>query len=135
MSNRIYKKNPGKFGPKSVIGQYLRSMLNMQQYKDFRYADSDKLNFQEEKQEREKISKEEKEAQESKLRKRLENGEISESEYKTLTMTNAENTPAKIETKFLMPKKIDESYWTDQLTDEDIQYLMLKWGTVYSPEE
>ena len=134
MSNEIYKKNPGKFGPKSVIGRYIRSM-NMAQYKDFTYADSDRINFQDNKQEREQLSQEEKEAREASLRERYETGEISESEYKTLTMTNADDTPAKIETEFLMPKKIDESYWTDQLTDEDIQYLMLKWGTMYSPEE
>ena len=134
MSNEIYKKNPGKFGPKSVIGRYIRSM-NMAQYRDYTYADSDRINFQDGKQEQEKLSQEEKEAREAALRERLENGEISESEYKTLTMTNANDTPAKIETEFLMPKKIDDSYWTDQLTDDDIQYLMLKWGTMYSPEE
>lgn len=134
MSNEIYKKNPGKFGPKSVIGRYIRSM-NMAQYRDFTYADSDRINFQEEKVEREQLSQEEKEARENSLRERLENGEISEAEYKTLTTTNADSTPARIEQEFIMPKKIDDSYWTDQLTDEDIQYLMLKWGTVYSPEE
>lgn len=109
MSNEIYKKNPGKFGPKSVIGRYIRSM-NMAQYRDYTYADSDRINFQDGKQEQEKLSQEEKEAREAALRERLENGEISESEYKTLTMTNANDTPAKIETEFLMPKKIDDSY-------------------------
>lgn len=109
MSNEVYKKNPGKFGPKSVIGRYIRSM-NMAQYKDFTYADSDRINFQDNKQENEKLSQEQLEKRENELRERLEAGEISESEYKTLTMTNAADTPAKIETEFLMPKKIDDSY-------------------------
>lgn len=125
MSNEIYKKNPGRFGPKSVIGRYIRSM-NMAQYKDYTFADSDRINFQDGKQENERLTQEEKEKREAELRERLENGEISESEYKTLTITNADNTPAENAVKFIMPRTIDESYWTDQLTDDDIQYLMLK---------
>lgn len=125
MANEVYKKNPGKFGPKSVIGRYIRSM-NMAQYRDYTYADSDRINFQDQKTQKEQLTQEEKETRENELRQRFENGEISESEYKTLTMTNASTTPAQISQEFLMPKKIDDSYWTDQLTDDDIQYLMLK---------
>ena len=40
ITNERYKKNPGKFGPKSVLGTYLRTM-NMMQYRDFHYSDSD----------------------------------------------------------------------------------------------
>ena len=81
MSNEIYKKNPGKFGPKSVIGRYIRSM-NMAQYRDFTYADTDRINFQDNKQEKDQLSQEEKDAREAALRQRYEAGEISESEYK-----------------------------------------------------
>lgn len=132
--NDVYKKNPGKFGPKSVIGRYLRTM-NMAQYQDYTFADSDKLNFQNQKTEQENIDKELQEKKEEELRQRLEEGEISQAEYNTLTSTNADQTPAELATQFIMPHTIDESYWTDQLTDEDIQYLMLKWGTVYNPEQ
>ena len=125
MSNELYKKNPGKFGPKTVIGRYIRSM-NMAQYRDFTYADSDRINFQDSKPEKEPLTEEQKEAREKALRERYDSGEISKSEYQTLTTTNVDEDLAKMETEFLMPKKIDSSYWTDQLTDDDIQYLMLK---------
>ena len=38
--NQEFSKDPAHFGPKSVIGKYLRKM-HMQQYSKFRYADSD----------------------------------------------------------------------------------------------
>ena len=109
MCNEIYKKNPGKFGPKSIIGRYIRTM-NMQQYKDFTYADSDKLNFQDSKQEQEQVSIKEQQQREAELQEKLEKGEISAAEYNTLTMTNSDQTPADLSTKFIMPRKIDESY-------------------------
>lgn len=109
MSNEIYKKNPGKFGPKSVIGRYIRSM-NMAQYKDYVYADSDKLNFQNKKVEQKEALQEEQQKREEELLRQLEAGEISQSEYNTLTMTNSDSTPADLVEKFVMPRKIDESY-------------------------
>ena len=42
-TNEIYKKK-GTLTPKSVIGTYLRTM-NMAQYRDYHFSDSDKLNF------------------------------------------------------------------------------------------
>lgn len=110
MSNEVYKKNPGKFGPKSVIGRYIRSM-NMAQYKDYTYADTDKLNFADRKADQEALSQEEQERRnklEEDLRERLESGDISQAEYDTLTLTNAGDTPADV--KFIMPRTIDESY-------------------------
>lgn len=133
LSNEIYKKNPGKFGPKSVIGRYIRTM-NMAQYSNLTYADSDKLNFEDQKREENLLSAEERAKREEELLEKLNNGEISQTEYNTLTYTNADSNPD-INPTFEMPRKIEDSYWKDQLTDDDIQTLMLKWGTVYSPEE
>ena len=143
MTNKYYKKDPGKFGPKSVIGFYLRSM-NMTQYRDYTYADSDQLNnFK-------TVEKQETDAEyEANLKAQLESGEISEQQYNTLTHTNTKE----ITTQFLPDIKqvdadepsapqeqapqyqVDPSYWTDQLDESDIDYLMLKWGTLYSPEQ
>ena len=146
LTNERYKKNPGKFGPKSVIGLYLRAM-NMLQYRDLTYADSDSIN---------NVGKDVKvdEDYEEQLKEKLEKGEISEGQYNTLTKTN---TNVKIqkegydENGFLIPEEkesqpeepqeqtpqyhVDPNYWTDQLDDSDINYLMLKWGTMYTPEE
>ena len=46
LGNKILaKQGPAKFGPGSVIGQYIRSM-NMTQYRDYTYKDTDKLNYE-----------------------------------------------------------------------------------------
>lgn len=80
LTNERYKKNPGKFGPKSVIGLYLRAM-NMLQYRDLTFADSDSIN---------NVGKDIKvdEDYEEQLKERLEKGEISQGQYNTLTKTN-----------------------------------------------
>ena len=43
LAKRQYCKNPEKFGPRSVLGLYARTM-KMAQYKEFGYADSNKAN-------------------------------------------------------------------------------------------
>lgn len=133
-TNTIYQKNPAKFGPRSVLGMYLR-IMNMTQYKNLTFKDSDHL----------KAPIEPKEV-DPELKRKLEAGEISQAEYDTFCgpastevkpeffkdelspTTELEQVPAPI-------AKISETYWTDQLEENDIQYLMLKWGTVYTPQE
>ena len=161
MANERYKKNPGKFGPKSVIGVYLRAM-NMTQYRDLTYADSDTLSKTKTTPEEEPTETE----YEQELLKKLEAGEITQEQYNTLTKTNIVNlsefgggTSIIDENGFISGLKemvptedkpadepstpqeqvpqyqIDVNYWIDQLDDSDIDYLMLKWGTLYSPEQ
>ena len=144
LTNERYKKNPGKFGPKSVLGLYLRAM-NMLQYRDLTYADSDSIN---------NVGKDVKvdEDYEEQLKAKLANGEISQGQYNTLTKTNRDIQKEGYDEKgFLIPEEeesqseepqeqtpqyqVDPNYWTDQLDDKDINYLMLKWGTMYTPEE
>lgn len=138
-------KNPGKFGPASVIGQYLR-MMHINQYKKYTFADSDRLNAPPK--EEQEIKEDEQAEQE--LKEKLEAGEISQAEYQTLSTTTAhkgnsidfvemdepieEETP-EIPTTFGQAYAKDESYWTNQLTQEDIDYLILKWGVMYDPKQ
>lgn len=145
ITNDRYLKDPAKFGPKSVIGTYLRTM-NMVQYADYTFADSDHLKQPEEK---EKPDPQKEEDYEQKLLAQLEAGEITQGQYDTLTHTNAKNMSYSEEVQFVdmdtsepsTPQEqapqyqISATYWTDQLTEEDITYLMLKWGTVYTPEQ
>lgn len=87
ITNERYKKNPSKFGPKSVIGLYLRTM-NMMQYRDFHYSDSDTLdsgNAATAPIAQAKIDEE----YEAKLVQQLKNGEITQTQYDTLTKKNA----------------------------------------------
>ena len=160
ITNERYKKNPSKFGPKSVIGLYLRTM-NMMQYRDFHYSDSDTLdsgNAATAPIAQAKIDEE----YEAKLVQQLENGEITQTQYDTLTKKNAVKYDADLDEEgFIKGLKalplntydqqdqpepetpqeqtpqyqFDPTYWTDQLDDKDINYLMLKWGTVYTPEQ
>ena len=80
MANDIYLKNPAKFSNRSVIGKYIRTM-NMKQYADYCFADSDKLNMAQE------MAKERREATVDKdyvlqLQKELEEGKISKAKFK-----------------------------------------------------
>lgn len=87
ITNERYKKNPSNFGPKSVIGLYLRTM-NMMQYRDFHYSDSDNLsngNAATAPIAEAKIDEE----YETKLLQQLENGKITKTQYETLTKKNA----------------------------------------------
>lgn len=140
LSNKIYLKDPAKFGPSSVIGQYLRSM-NMAQYKDYNYADSDKLNFADKKIDQEAAARREQagvnEEYEQDLLDRLNNGEISEAEYNTLTRKNVEQEQISnsFVPQFVVDFSVDENEIAAQLNQEEIQYLMLKWGGHYRPSE
>ena len=102
--------------------------MNMVQYKQYTYADTDKLNFADKKQQQESdaavaaaIAKEEE------LKAKLERGEITEAQYNTLSvdMPSSGSTP-EFEIPDLPKYQIDESAITDSLTDDDIQFLMLK---------
>lgn len=161
MTNERYKKNPGSFGPRSVLGVYLRAM-NMTQYRDLTFADSDKIGKPEDEPTDVPIDEE----YEQSLLQKLDTGEINQEQYNTLTKTNShtlknlgggtsildENgfisslknfTPLEEEniTEPTAPQEqapqyqVDPNYWINQLDDSDIDYLMLKWGTLYTPEQ
>lgn len=139
LSNKIYLKDPAKFGPSSVIGQYLRTM-NMKQWQEYTYADSDKLNFADKKVEQEAAARREQqginENYEQELLDKLESGEISQAEYDTLTHSNVEEeNPLSTAPQFVVDFSVDENEIAGQLAQEEIQYLMLKWGGHYRPSE
>ena len=109
--------------------------MNMLQYRDLTYADSDSIN---------NVGKNVTvdEDYEEQLKTRLENGEISQGQYNTLTKTNRDVQKEGYDVNgFLIPEEesqpeepqeqapqyqIDPNYWTDQLDESDINYLMLK---------
>jgi len=148
ITNERYLKDPAKFGPKSVIGTYLRTM-NMVQYADYTFADSDHLRQPESADDKNEETTND-EDYEKQLLEKLQAGEISQGQYDTLTRTNAKDVPYSENIQFVEMEdaaepstpqeqtpqyQISATYWTDQLTEEDINYLMLKWGTVYTPEQ
>lgn len=88
LANKSYMKNPATFGPMSVIGTYLRTM-NMEQYKNLKYADSEKINnekFQQARKEQQNIKGTSYDEEfENRLLESLKAGEISQAEYNTMS--------------------------------------------------
>ena len=146
LTNKIYRRDPGKFGPKSVIGSYMRTM-NMKQYEDIHYEHSaDTLD-----EARAKAQGKEYKTQtitetldKDDLKQKLEAGEISEAEYRTFTEPSSLGESIDFVDMDIQEEKKeeqkpsyikDDAYWSNQLTQEDIDYLLLKWGAAYNPQQ
>lgn len=125
-TNEIFKKK-GKLTSKSVIGTYIRTM-NMTQYRDYHYADSDRLNFADRKNQQEaEAAHAKQEEAEAELLERLEKGEISQAEYSTLSATTTEAAIAAVNPGFMVGvTPPDNTALLEQLSEEDYQYLNLK---------
>lgn len=142
LSNREYLKNPAKFGPTSVFGKYLRAM-HMNQYKDYKFADSDRLNYEKLKQIEEAQAKRKEmglnQEYEDNLKSKLDNGEISEAEYNTLSHTtdpSSEDIAPVGPPQFIQDvSQINEDSIKAELSEDDIKYLALKWGLFYKPSQ
>lgn len=136
-----YDKNPAKFGGASVIGRYLRRM-NMQQYREYTYADTVKLATEAKQKEAEAkakvaLSSEEEQQQFMALQTKLDAGEISQAQFDTLNpLTRGIDTSQEQKTyTFTQESPIDEDSIAAELTPEDKKMLTLKWGMVYKPSE
>lgn len=135
LTNSIYKKK-GKLTPKSVLGTYLRTVINLSQYKNAHYADSDRINYASQKARQEaEAAAANREAEEAELKRKLEAGEITQQEYNTRSYTTQPAAMKAFGNTFIMPTEPDNSALLEQLTDEDYQYLNIKWGTVYRPDQ
>ena len=159
-ANKMYLRDPSSYTPRNVMGQYLRAM-NMKQYKHLRFADTDACNEKYTEDDTQWIAEraetvEIDEEYEDALSKRLASGEITEAQYKTMTLTNiADMKPAakpkkkdgiptvrEVVPSGLLPEQSKRTQYiahghgiAEQLTEEDILYLSMKWGEEYTPEE
>lgn len=143
LRDRAYAKNPNLNGM-SVFGKYL-SKMKLKQFNQFGWKDSERLQIMNE--EKEKVEQANREAFEASLKQQLENGEISEAQYKTLvsTETQIKNSlpqlvpAAMADNPFSNPDAFmkEEEYenYLGELTEEDKKYLALKWGRLYKPAE
>lgn len=131
-------KKHGKLGPASILGLYLRDM-QMKQYKDYSYKDTDALKYAADKKHADEAARRQEKAQNAayiqELTERYERGEISKAEFDTLNPENFTETdiPAKLEG--INPITIDESDIVDKLSQDELQYLAVKWGSNYRPSE
>ena len=142
LRDKAYAKNPMKMNGMSVIGKYL-SKMRLKQHKNECWADSEKLQ-----QEHEKSAAalaEQDAAYQEQIKKRFEDGEISEAQYRTLVSTEFQKQHEYVvsvvppdavgadnafnEKNFLSQDQLpDLSY---QLTLEEKQQMALKWGRTY----
>lgn len=132
----LAKQGPAKFGPASVIGQYIR-MMNMTQFNMYSYADTERLAEEAETRKREEAARRESIREHNKellgsLQERLETGEISEAEYNTLNM---EDNDVSATINLNSYNNLQEENLLKDLTADDQMYLMTKWGAFYKPSE
>lgn len=143
LRDRAFAKNPNLTGM-SVFGKYL-SKMKLKQYKDFGWEDSERLQALNE--EKKKVENVAKEKFEKELKEQLENGEITESQYKTLVSTSTQNQ----EMLYAQPhvEGVDNPFGDgsnfmsedelidlgEELTEDDKKYLAMKWGRLYKPAE
>ena len=145
LRDKAYAKSPSKMNGMSVIGKYL-SKMKLKQFKDVRWADSQRLQEQHEK--AIKVKQEEQDAEAERVREQYQNGEISEAQYRTLVSTEYQKQheyvmspmadPIGPDNMFNEADFISEDDLPDiasQLSLEDKQYLAMKWGRTYKAAE
>lgn len=148
--DKIYnEKGPDGMTGMSVFGKYI-SKMKLKQNKAYGWADSEKLN--EENQIRLQNMAAQKEKFHEEMKMKMEAGEISEAEYKTLTTVDDQYKDVIENPKVANPVTIiqnpdgfyDESNFlpadalidpTLDLTDDDKKMLAMKWGRFYKPQE
>ena len=144
LRERAYAKNPNLNGM-SVFGKYL-SKMKLKQYKQYGWADTEKLNALND--EKRAIQKEEREKFEEEIKKQFEAGEIGEAEYKTMISAETQNKEY-ISRPIAQPEFSQDKYFSEnneivqeqmnslisELTQEDKKVLAMKWGVLYRPEE
>lgn len=143
IANQEFIKNPKNFGPKTVIGKYMRTMRT-QQYANKFWADSDELTQIEGN--KESTAKQES-AYAKKAYERLEKGEITPEEYAAMTSISIDDitlpevvkAPDPISNSManmiLDPVGENERKVLQNLSEEEHQYLILKWGVNYKASE
>ncbi len=145
--DKQYKeKGKDKMNGMSVFGKYL-SKMKLKQWKDYRWADTEKLKTMTEEKERQQRA--EREKFEEEIQAQYDNGEISEAQYKTFMSTESqyekemENmtwgvAPTGADNPFQEDTFIAEEDLIDtaaDLTQEDKVYLAMRWGRLYKPAE
>lgn len=145
LRDKAFAKDADKMNGMSVFGKYL-SKMKLKQWKNYCWADSEKL--QKEAEEKAEARIEADEQFEADLQAKYEAGEISEAEYKTL-MSVPSQMKAEEDRPTVNPylgkdnpynenDMISEEELPDpasELTQEDKIYLAMKWGRLYKPAE
>ena len=145
LRDKAFAKDADKMNGMSVFGKYL-SKMKLKQWKNYCWADSEKLQKEAEKKAEARVEADEQ--FEADLQAKYEAGEISEAEYKTLMsvpsqMKAEEDRPTANpylgkDNPYNENDMISEEELPDpasELTQEDKIYLAMKWGRLYKPAE
>jgi len=152
LRDRAYAKDPHKVTGCSIVGKYL-SKMKLKQWKNFTWADTERLKLEEE--EKAKLKGYDFDSAEAKIeemRQAMERGEISEAQFKTYEEITAPPpvyvppTPEVIDEAedgndgFHYPQgagfeQVELEDVGAQLTQEDKIYLAMKWGRLYRADE
>ena len=120
-----YAGNPDKMTPTTIIGKQLAKM-KLNQFKKYRFADSETLQKIDEKEKREVLEKQGK--SESEIQEILAAGQLEPPPKPEGYVPNG------TENNNFVPTGEDADLGID-LTEEDLTYLRLKWGRNYRPFE
>ena len=145
LRDRAYAKNPNLNGM-SVFGKYL-SKMKLKQWKEYGWADTDRLNALNN--EKRSIQKKEREQFEAEIKKQFENGEIGETEYKTMMSTTSQYQENRYSSVNMPTEFPQDKYYSEnsaivqnemdniiaQLSNEDKTVMAMKWGALYQPNE
>lgn len=148
LRDKAYAKNPQKLNDTTVFGKYL-SKMKLKQWKDYGWADTEKL--QKESELKQAAEDQANRIAEEKIREQYENGEITQSQFRTLVHADVQKKVDKAKTpppdyedfvgkdnmfneKNFMPEEEIPDLSKD-LTEEDRKRLVLKWGRYYTPQE
>lgn len=148
LRDRAYQRDPYKMNGMSVFGKYL-SKMKLKQWRNFCYADSEKLQQEaEQKAELYGTPQEVIEKKVEEMREAYERGEISEAQFKTYDEIQKQDLPPEpppkkdvITGKDYYPNN-DHPYEEvtlpdvrEGLTEEDKIYLATKWGRLYTADD
>lgn len=153
--DKIFADNPNKMAGSTVLGRYI-SQMRLVQWKTHGWDDSEML----EAREQEKINRAKENAyvasrasqhlgkSEEELRKEYERGDISLAEYKTYAPVEEQYNAfvagqMPVEKHVVPDSPFHPPIYADiempdpskELQQEDILYLVMKWGKKYSPDE
>ena len=146
LRDRAFAKNPNLTGL-SVIGKYI-SKMKLKQWSQYGWEDSERLQALRE--EKDKAKDAERVASENILRAQMEQGLITEAQYKTLVSTDTQNealrnaeVPVTIPDNLLNPYENFNNFMKESdlidlgadLTEDDKKALAMKWGRLYKPSE
>lgn len=144
LRDRAFAKNPNMTGL-SVIGKYI-SKMKLKQWSQYGWEDSERLQALREEKDKAKIA--ERAAAEEALKEQLDQGLITEAQYKTLVSAETQNEAIKNAEIFVNPIAanpyanpnafMSETELVDlgaDLTEDDKKALAIKWGRLYKPSE